>query len=315
MAQKSNGVYAKLRLLSAQITLAALLVILGVVVLPHGKDVSTWIDEARRAIAGALLATGMVSILYDHLFVRRVIGGYFEILKAAAGLELDRIYVDRSQALEDITSELRGAGGNIKIMCVSGSDFFETGPAADAISDLVVMRKHAYLRFLLLKPSSRYAFLRAWVEEKYSTIQEDQDKLDVGELTPDYKRDEFRESAMQVRIDAARAALRNMSATIKAPTKLSARFYVYQPSIFLVAVNNWIFVEQYHWGVDRDFVRGAIQPCIAKRVPVLKFRRSSFNGMIFESHFDRVWRCSQTERFLPAGDSEETIGTEKNINI
>jgi hypothetical protein len=295
------------RLAWKHIVLAGLLVVLGLIVLPHGKASAEWIDEGRRAIAGALFATGLVSLLYDYLFVRRVIGNYFELLKTAASLELDQLYADRSQALKDIATELQGASGRVKVICVSGSDFFEEGPVAEAISNLIERRHNAHLRFLLLKPTNRYAFLRSWVEEKYGGTQEDQEKLDEGKLGPeDYTRDDFRISAMQARIDMAQAAIRNMSQKIQSPTKLSVRLYVYQPSVFMVAVNRWVFVETYHWGVDRYYIPHAVQPCIAKRVPVLKFRRNSFNGMIFENHFDRVWRCSQTERLFPPSDPEPT---------
>ena len=296
----------KLKLARRHIFLAAAIVGLGVLLLPHERGRSEWVDEARRAIAGALLATGTVSLLYDYLFVRRVIGGYFELLKTATSLELDRLYGDRLEAMEDIAEELQRAYGNVKIICVSGSDFFGQGRAAKAIANLIERRQNVHLRFLLLKPTNRYAFLRSWIEEKYTVAHEDQEQLDKDEIKPIYSRDDFRTSTMQARIDTAQSALRNISKALKEPTRLSVRFYSYQPSLFLVAVNRWLFIEPYNWGVDRYYVPDAVEPCIAKRVLVLKFRRGSFNGMIFENHFDRLWKCHQTERFLPAVSPTET---------
>ncbi len=112
----------------------------------------------------------MVSMLYDYRFVRRVIGGYFELLKTAASLELDRLYSHRLQALDDISEELQRANGNVKIVCVSGADFFGQGRAAGAISNLIERRQNVHLRFLLLKPTNRYAFLRAWVEKNTQSL-------------------------------------------------------------------------------------------------------------------------------------------------
>jgi len=161
-----------------------------------------------------------------------------------------------------------------------------------------------HLRFLLLKPGSRYAFLRAWIEETYQFSEEDQQTLDEGELSPQYNRDEFRKSVMQARLDTAEAALRNMFRIMRSPTKMSVRFYRYQPSLFVVAVNRWVFVETYVWGVDRDYQPDPVAPYLAKRLPVMRFRRGSFSGTIFENHFDRVWRCSQTIRLFPWGGDD-----------
>ena len=278
--------------------LAFVVIAAGILVLPAEK----WTLEARRAIGGALLATGLVSFLYDYLFVRRVIGGYFELIKAAANLELDRIYIDRGHAMKDIASELQRAHGNVKVACVAGSDFFERGEAAQALADLITWRHNVHVRFLLLKPTSFYARLRAWLEEKYDVNREPQETLDGGCVTPNYARNEFNSSAMRRRLTNARGALKNLYRLTQAPTKLSARFYRYQPSLFIVAVNHWIFVEAYHWGVDRDYSPDPIEPCMAKRVMLLKLRRGSFNGAVFENHFDRLWRCKQSERFLPPQD-------------
>lgn len=111
------------------ILLAVLLVLVGVLILPTAHE-SAWL-EIRKAIGGALLAVGLVSVLYDYLFVRRVIGGYFELLKTSAALELDKIYSHRLHALEDIAAELQKASGSVKISCISGSDFSRTVPPGD----------------------------------------------------------------------------------------------------------------------------------------------------------------------------------------
>jgi hypothetical protein len=301
-----------LRVLWKHITLAAFLVLIAILVLPSA-NVNGMQGELRRAIAGALFATGTVSLLYDYLFVRRVIGGYFELVKAAASLELERIFNDRAQALDDIAAELQKANGSIKIMCVSGSDFFGEGKTAQAISDLIKEQYSVHLRFLLLKPESRYAFLRAWVEESYLGTQEDQRALDEGNIIPNWSESDFKDSKMQSRIHAAKAALHTMSTLLKPPTKLSVRFYRYQPSLFLVIVNRWVFVESYNWGVDRGYLPAPVGPCIAKRVLVLKFKRHSFDGMIFENHFDRLWRCSQTTKYLSVGNGPKQHADDASV--
>ncbi len=68
-----------LRVLWKHITLAAFIVLVALVVLPRANAMGTQAD-IRKAVAGALFATGTVSLLYDYLFVRRVIGGYFELV-------------------------------------------------------------------------------------------------------------------------------------------------------------------------------------------------------------------------------------------
>jgi hypothetical protein len=198
--------------------LAMFLVTLGLLFLPRGEKPY---EEARKAIGGALLAVGLVRILYDHLFVRRVIGRYFELLKAAAGVELEHIYSDRSKALQDIATEIRSASGSVKISCISGSDFFGGGPVAKALSELVDKKQNVHLRFLLLSPKSRYAFLRAWVEEKYDRPAEDQATLDEGDLVPDYSQVEFAESTMLSRMNTAHAGLVDISKRLREPDLLS----------------------------------------------------------------------------------------------
>ena len=311
-SKKSLTFVEKLRTLPwSHIVFALTLILVGLAVLPHGQSDMV---EVRRTVGSTLIALGLVSVVYDYLFVRRVIGGYFELLKAAAGLELDRIYVNRAQALGDIAAEMLRASGSVKMSAVSGSDFFSEGPLAKAISRVLEESHNAHLRFLLLKRSSRYAFLRAWIEENYDQSEENQQELDDDVLRPAYSRDEFAKSVMKSRLSSAVAAVRNMRHRLVVPTRLSVRFYRYQPSIFLVAVNEWIFVETYVWGVDRNYRPNAVAPYIAKRLPVFKFRRGSFSGVIFENHFDRLWRCSHTERFIPPA-AEEAITRDDHESV
>ncbi|HTQ58561.1 MAG TPA: hypothetical protein VMI94_29065 [Bryobacteraceae bacterium] len=284
--------------------LGVIIAAVGISVLPPGEH---WVQEVRKAVGGSLLAIGLVGLLYDHLFVRRVIGSYFDLLKIAANLEIERLYADRAEALEDIAQELAEASGAVKICCISGSDFLGVGRVAGAISNLIENRQNVHLRFLLQDIRSRYALLRAWIEEKYETICESQEGLDDGELEPDYTLDDFRQSTMKARISAAQASLHAMSRRLRLPTRLSVRYYRYLPSLFLVIVNRSVFVEIYHWGVDPEYVPMPVMPCIAKRTFVVRFRRHSLNGASFENHFDRIWRCSQTKRVLPGtmGPDEE----------
>ena len=278
------------------IALATFLVLAGVLIAPTRGHLS---EEIRQEVSGSLLAVGLVGVLYDYFFVRRAILGSFDLVKTASALELERIYLDRGQALSDIAAELSNATGSVKIKGVSCSDFFGDGPAASALSNIIQYAKNVHVRVLLLASACRASVHRAWIEESYPCSHENQAALDEGDLKPDYSQEDYARSTMQARMASARAALSHMAKRVQKPTQLSARFYCYEPSEFLVVVNGWVYVEFYHHGVDHAYRPDAVMPCMAKRTFVMKFRRGSFTGTTLENGFDRIWRCSRTQRFLP----------------
>jgi len=273
-------------------------------------------EEVRKALGGVLLGAGLFTIMYDYLVLEKKIGGNIRIVRTASTLQLEEIYVDRSEAMKDIVTELATATGSVKVAAVAGSDFFGEGPAANAVSNLVEGRQNVHLRFLLLNPTSTGAYLRAWLEEKYGVSAESQETLDEGYLKPSYNPNEFRLSTMSARASTSQAALSNMFRMLRSPTKLSARYYKYGPSMFLVAVNRRIFIEWYHCGVEPNYKPDPISPCLGKKTMVMRFSRGSPTGIAHENNFDRLWKCKTTLRFLPPSpDFDKIIAAEPSITL
>ena len=65
--------------------------------------------------------------------------------------------------------------------------------------------------------------------------------------------------------------------------KIHLRFYKAAAACFLAFVDDFMFVEQYHYGATLD-------ERVAEQVPVFEFRRGSDMHKQMAGHFDHVWK-------------------------
>jgi len=300
------------RLLRHALMAGALIVLGAAVLTAPGGSSSGW-SEALRAIGSSLVTVGAVGMFYDYFFVSRTLVQHSTLLTNAQRLQLDSLYPNRVEALPDICREIERAKGDLKICCIAGTDITK-GVGAQAIHRAIKDQRNVHMRLLFLDWRSPSAFLRAWLEEEYYRQADQQPNLDSLTLDPrKYRLKAFMKSDLTKNTKYAKATLQQWHDEACDPTTIQVRFYRHQPSLFVVAVNEWVFVQPYHWGGGPQFLGYASSdPCIGKHLFLMKLARYSEDGRSIESHFDALWACSVTKRFLPATRESDRERSESN---
>ena len=149
---------------------------------------------------------------------------------------------------------------------------------------------------LVIDPNTDQALFRSLREQEttYKNLLR-QDRLEYGKMEKQELFDKFDVTYKQMQLYTDLMQTKHNVAV--APEELglkiplfALRFYRAAPVAFLAIVDDFLFVEQYHYGAGTD-------DRVAERVPVFEFGRGSDMYRQMYGHFDYVWNSLSRDPF------------------
>ncbi len=213
------------------------------------------------------------------------------VIEGAVGSDIINIYADREQALEDMAIKIEESKKNMFILAVSGTDFFTLNAALQTPFEEKVLPPHSLedeIKILLIDPFSHAAKERAEVEQPTENYYDTELKSDIFK------------------------AIGRIKELKDGNAKIDAHFYSHSPVVFVLRVDDYMFIEPYHLGYVKKTI-GTLG-CIGKQVPIFLVTSKS---SLFErlcKHFDNIWKKSESlEDILKLKNWLRTKGRENNI--
>ena len=212
--------------------------------------------------------------------------GRLAILNTLNACGISNIYERRTDAYERIVSLIEVARERVDLMGISLRRFFHNDTEIN--EKIKHLDKHLIeWRVLVLDPETDQALYRSLREQEttyrrlleettfdYATIPRDQLFEIYGET--------YRNMMLCTDVDKTK---RDIHFTLKqSGINIDLRFYKAAPACFLAFVDDFLFVEQYHYGATLD-------ERVAEQVPVFECRRGSDMYRQMAGHFDHVWKC------------------------
>jgi hypothetical protein len=261
----------------------AVILALALYIEVSGIPNSIWLERFCRLLGPlgfSLLITAIVASVLNHSF-QLTIENRFAIIKGAEGARVIRIYANREAALEEINIEAQRANRKIDILCIAGTDLLQPRTAMlDEIGRRFQDRSGVKVRILILDPRSRYAVERSLREENQNFSIKNYQEFD-------YPNKKLCEDTL--------LALRQLHKIIDisakchpAPFELAVRLYNSAPMMMYLALDDRIFLEQYHLGIPKSQM-GPFTKCLGKAVPIIEVSVFSELGDVLSGHFDYLW--------------------------
>ncbi len=207
------------------------------------------------------------------------------VLNTLNACGISNIYERRTDAYERIVSLIEEARERVDLMGISLRRFFH--------NDTEINEKLKHLennpiewRVLVLDPETSQALYRSLREQEttYRKLLEGH-SLDYATFTREqlFERygETYRNMMLWTDVDKTK---RDIHFTLEqAGIEIALRFYKAAPACFLAFVDDFLFVEQYHYGATLD-------ERVAEQVPMLEFHRGSDMYRQMAGHFDHVWK-------------------------
>lgn len=223
-----------------------------------------------ESIGIAVVATALISFIYDQIFLKRLTIRYLDILKSATESGIRMIYKDRETALPDIKKAINIAHSKIQLLGIALTDFVGQKWFEDSLESLKNIP--ITIQILMLDRFSEAAKVRA--EREQPTIEPDRERKLFMDLRNAVEFFNFYRVQNSDKV----------AMTIEEP-----RYYSWSPMIFLVIVDESdMFVEQYHLGIETETTH-AWPTCIGKNVPVFRLARGSKYFELMQSHYNYLW--------------------------
>jgi hypothetical protein len=195
------------------------------------------------------------------------------------------IYERRAQANERILQLLPQAKEKVQLVGISLRRFFHHG------NDFNDQLRHLSLppvkwQALVLDPMSDQALYRSLREQEttYRNILQ-KEKLDYSHME---KEELFRAffpvyRNMMLYTDVNQTKNNIQFAREELGIQIDLRFYRGAPACFLAIIDDFLLIEQYHYGASAD-------ERVAEQVPAFEFRRGSEMYNQMSGHYDHVWK-------------------------
>ena len=268
--------------------LGSTLLILIAILLPK-TGWTNFLSEILKIFgAGAFITTLVSSILNFHF--QTDINRYFSIIRGVERSGIKRIYENREEALIEIDSEFEKAHGAIELLYISGTDFLHSNILAQ-LDKMCFNNSNNKVRILLLDPRSKHAVDRSLIEEGINLA-----KTDI--LSIDYPHATLCGNTLYS-LEQLERIMKDKQEKNRENFEIQIRTYDTAPILFLVRVNDKIFVEQYHYGITEEDRQTSLTTCLGKKVPVTEFRPNSLTAQLWMSHFDYLWETSSDREVRP----------------
>lgn len=247
-----------------------LIIVIGVavVILANCMEPSRF-SRVAEVVGTTVIVTGLASAFLDYILYRRVTYKYFKLLEGANRAGIINIFPDRETALKEIKELIPLARKEVNLMGVSLTDFMS--PEFRRNIDNFV-GSNLGIRVLFLNWSSDAAKERARREEG---------EKDIGD------------TQLYADIRTCQRFFEDLERRLTSGDKLKLEYKMYKdsPSMLIVNIDDQMFYEPYHLGVEKEEV-SPFARCLGKRIPVIQVDKGSRAFNIMKSHFEYVWRNS-----------------------
>jgi hypothetical protein len=231
------------------------------------KTIQQAIDEKLNSFRSEFTRNEDISILED--------------LRKAG---ISNAYNRRDVAMKRILELLPTARESVWLMGISLRKFFHR--SSELYDRIRALQGHPLeWKALVIDPDTDQALFRS-LREQETTYKK---MLHVGQLNYSslHKTELFNQFApiytqLQLYTDVMQTKLSVKVATDELGLRIALRFYRAAPVAFLAIIDDFVFVEQYHYGAITD-------DRVAEQVPVLEFRRGSDMFRQLYGHFQYVW--------------------------
>jgi hypothetical protein len=272
-----------------------LMLVIGVYLAPEEAEPSklSRIAQLLLTLGYSILITTLVASILNDSF-QSTIENKFAIVKGAEGAHLRRLYSLRQAGLAQVATESERANCRIDILCVAGTDILQPNTSVLAeMGRLFRDRSGVKVRVLVLDPRSRYAVERS--------VREEQDQGSFPPINPsqfDYPNKKLCEDIL-LALRQLQTIIDESAKSSPTPFSLSVRLYNSAPMMFLVALDDVVFIEQYHLGIPNSQEGGPFTRCLGKVVPLLEVPASSELGYVSANHFTYLWERSKKREMTP----------------
>lgn len=207
------------------------------------------------------------------------------ILNTINACGISNIYERRNDAYDRIVSLIEEACERVDLMGISLRRFFHN--ESEISGKIKYLGNHPVKwRALVLDPRTEQALFRSLREQEttYHKLLDGQTfeygNMNIVELFEVYD-NIYKNMMLCTDVDKTR---HDIHFTLRqAGLNIGLRYYKAAPACFLAFVDDFLFVEQYHYGSTLD-------ERVAEQVPVFEFRRGSDMYKQMVGHFDHVWK-------------------------
>jgi len=248
---------------------AVLLISMGIILVL--LKLAPGIDNLAVALVTLGLSTALSYILLVLPAEKKL-----ALVESIINCGIENIFKNRHQAVSNVLEYFEEAlhkGGNVKIMAVSGTQFFfPNAPFEEAFLKLLTSKIEPQLsvQVLLIDPFSVGGMERIIAERNLPQ-------------TTLLNRQQIEESLLFKRWAAACEIFNNWRGVIQGNVvNLEYRFYSSSAVMYLIRFNDALFVEQYHNG-PIDF-KGLL--VLGGRVPMIQYKSNSEAFKFYDKHFD-----------------------------
>lgn len=256
------------------------LIVIGLllVILAFAIQQNSFGSRIAEIIGAALLVAAFTTALHDYILYQRVTYKYFRLLEGGGKSDILNIFPDRESAIKEMKTLIPSTRREINILGISHTDFIYDAEFRRNINSFV--RSNIKIRALFLDKESEAARERARREEGKEDVKETQLYSDLVSCERFY-------GELKKRLDEQKSTL-----------QLEYNCYSTQPSLFIVIIDDVMFYETYHLGVEKE-EEAPFAYCLGKRVPVLQVDRRARSFNIMKSHFEYLWLRSRNQAPSP----------------
>jgi hypothetical protein len=280
--------------------------VLGLYLSPDFSPSVSWYDRALpllNPLGYSLLITTLVASILNYSF-QAAIQDRFAIIKGAEGAQIQRLYTNRMTALSAIGPESQRANRRMDILCISGTDLVQ--PNTEVLAEIGRRfrdRSGIKIRILLLDPRSRFAVER-------SVREEGQDYPPQNPQQFDYLNKKLCEDTL-LAVRQLQTIIDESVSKNPAPFNISVRLYNSAPMMLYIALDDRVFIEQYHLGVPTSQSGIPFTRCLGKAIPLVEVPSASELGHTIDSHFEYLWRRFVTHE-LSVGSYDRIVSSLKS---
>ncbi|MBL8326896.1 MAG: PilZ domain-containing protein [Rubrivivax sp.] len=279
----------------------------GVVILMFAwSGLAEWIARSLPELKAWLDLVGHVAITLSAIFIvhmldRDAVKGeisrafeeqlerYLPLGLTAKECGLHALYNSRKQARETVEAAVVGGKSRIYMLGVAFRETFDVRTIVDVLAEKLKVNPAFDLRILLLNPLTSPAVMRSFLEtapSEVSAIIEHHTNRCLGK-GPSGSPGGYTNTNLWGDCFSAFTNLKHQVFVDR------LRFYRRDPTVWMVMVDDRVFVESYTFGQVKEHRAESVNPRLGGHMPVLEFRGADTEPYrILNDHFRRLWQTS-----------------------
>ncbi len=234
-----------------------------------------------------------VQIEAERSQVRNIFEGllrdYFPLGIAATDVGLKEIYGSRTNSLSHIEAAIKVAEHRILFLGVA----LQEALIIEEIGDVLRSKKanSVDVRLLLMNPLTSPAVFRAFIETPPEVVKQYVARYAAGSRSDEPLDEHYQDSVLYRDCEKTYKLLHNSS------LGPCMRFYRRDPAMWMVIVDDRVFVEPYTFGrPDRDTDEETLNRRLGGHMPVLEFIGAEKRTFcILLDHFENLWNTTQDD--------------------